>query len=102
MTKLCLNNAIDLDNDGKDSQTTSKISSVYDISSGNYTWNITELDGVITLPDSYKNLPIPIVTLRVGWSFAEFTAGGLSPTIAKFDYYDGNVHLNNDNVTVEQ
>lgn len=102
ITKLCLNNSIDLDNDGKQSQDVSKISSIYNVESGNYTWDITEIDGIITLPDSFKNLPIPIVTLRVGWSFSEFKAGGLSPTISKFDYYDGNTHLTNDNVTVEQ
>ena len=78
VTQLCENNQILTGEDETKIDDTSKISAIYNFKEGEYTWNISSTGNVITLPDSIKKLPIPVVTVSVadaGWTFDGFIAG---------------------------
>jgi len=68
------------------------ISSIYNMSSGDFTWNAVTENGIIKIPDTLQNLPIPVITLAVDWTFDQFTdtnATLTSSTNSRFEYRFG-------------
>lgn len=69
---------------------TSQISSIYNFRTGEYTWGlVTDSTGEwVTLPETLLKIPLPILTLTVGWTYDEFssTNGLQDATGCKFDF----------------
>ena len=95
VTQLCENNQILTGEDEAKIDNTNQISTIYDLKEGNYIWNIGATGDIVTLPDSIKKLPIPIVTISVadaGWTFNDFKIGNYNNSPASdclFTYKSG-------------
>ena len=105
ITTMCDNNRIDIENDATITDT-SKISSIYNLKTGEYTWAISVLGDTVSLPDALTKLPIPVVTLSVNWSYTDFTtilSGDQTipaSTQSKFSYLENNKLIESNDMTI--
>lgn len=105
ITALCDNNRIDIENDTTITDT-SKISSIYNLKTGEYTWALSVLGDTVSLPDALTKLPIPVVTLSVNWSYTDFTtilSGEQTipdSTQSKFSYLENNKLVESGDMTI--
>ncbi len=112
ITEMCNSNQIRKDSDPElIDKDTSAISQIFNFKTGEYTWGISYLGDSITLPQSIKDLPIPVVTLSVytsGWTFDGFTRGDYNdleaehcPLTYKSAHKDSSEYISDREITTE-
>lgn len=80
------------DEDGNKIYNTSKISTLFDMQTGQYNWGVSMSGNDIVLGSNLQKVPIPIVTISgLNWKYSEFisTSTTLTTTTGNLRYIDG-------------